>query len=499
MKRIRIFLLNGFLLSISSLLMQIIGMCFNIFISNRIGTESIGIFGLIMSVYLFFITIATSGINLATCRIISEQIALGLDSGIKKAMKKCLFYSLFMSSISFVLLFSLSPLISVNFLKDKVSFVSVQILSFSLPFIALSSCIKGYFSAFRKVKRTIMVQLIEQVGRIFCICILIKFFTPINIENACICLSLGSTISEALSFFNFILLFFIDKRKLNVNTYTDTNYTKQILRIALPISFTSYIRSGLSSLKQLLIPISLEKSGLSYKDSISNYGIINGMVIPLLNFPCLFISSFSLLLVSEFSYMNAKRQVNKINFSLEKILKFCFIFSFLVMGIFWCFSKELNTFIYPNTQLFNYIKLLCPLIILMYIDNIVDNILKGLDKQISVMGINILDLASSIFLIYFLLPFKGISGYIIVLFASEFLNGFLSLLVLIKHTNLKIDFINWIVKPLLSIIFINVCFSYLNFQITNILNLIFSIICFGLLYFISILLLKGIVKEDIKF
>ena len=50
-----------------------------------------GIFGLIMSVYLFGITLATSGINLAVTRVISEELALDNPGGVKKIMKKCLY------------------------------------------------------------------------------------------------------------------------------------------------------------------------------------------------------------------------------------------------------------------------------------------------------------------------------------------------------------------------------------------------------------------------
>ena len=196
--------------------------------------------------------------------------------------------------------------------------------------------------------------------------------------------------------------------------------------------------------------------------------------------------------------MNARKEGNKINFSLEKIFKFCFLFSFLIMGFFWCFSKELNTFIYPNTDISYYIKLLCPLIVLIYIDNIVDSILKGLDKQVTVMGINILDLASSVLLIYFLLPVKGISGYIIVLFISELLNGLLSFWILIRETQLHIDFSNWIIKPFFSILFLIFIFSY--FKVINTLSeFIFYSVIFVFMYFIILILFKGIVKKDIKF
>ena len=68
-------MLNGILLTLASLLMQTIGMAFNIYISNKIGTEAIGVYQLIMSVYTFAITVATSGINLATVHIVTEQMA----------------------------------------------------------------------------------------------------------------------------------------------------------------------------------------------------------------------------------------------------------------------------------------------------------------------------------------------------------------------------------------------------------------------------------------
>lgn len=495
-RRIKVFLFNGILLTITGLVMKAIGMFFNVYISNKIGTEAVGLYQLIMSVYMFAITLANSGINLATTRIVSEQDAFGMDAGIKKAMRKCLSYSLVMGCLAGVLLFSFSSFIATYYLHLKISPMPLRILALSLPFLSLSSCMNGYFSALRKVKKTVCAQVLEEFLKISLISFLLNYFMPSGLEYACISLVLGSTISEILSFLFLFFLFWMDKKKLTTPSYKDTNYTKQILKIAMPISFTSYVRSGLSTLKQLLIPLGLEKSGLSCESALSSYGIINGMVMPLIMFPCSFISSFSSLLIPEFSYMNAKCETQKMNFVLNRILKICFIFSFLIMGIFWCFSTELNNIIYPNVDISFYIKLLCPLIVLMYIDNIVDSILKGLDKQVSVMGINIIDLTSSIFLIYFLLPLQGIKGYIVVLFASEIINGLLSLLLLIKHTNLKIDFENWILKPLLAIFFIN--FIIKNYCSSNIFELILQIFIFCICYFIMLILVKGLIKKDFK-
>lgn len=60
MRKIKVFIFNGIILTATSLLMRTVGMSFNIYISKKVGTEALGSFGLIMSVYMFFITLATS-------------------------------------------------------------------------------------------------------------------------------------------------------------------------------------------------------------------------------------------------------------------------------------------------------------------------------------------------------------------------------------------------------------------------------------------------------
>ena len=494
MKKTRVFLLNGLLLTCTSLVLKSIGMFFGIYISNKIGTEAVGVYQLIMSVYMLFITFASSGINLATSRIVSEQMAYGNEKDIPNAVKKCLIYCLIIGSIAGFVLFFISPYISANWLHAKISSTPLKIIAISLPFISITSSINGYFTAVRRVKKTAISQVFEQILKIGFITFLFNIFLPTSIENASISLILGGVISEISSC---ILMYYFYKKDINQKTLTRENsYIKQILRITIPIAFTSYIRSGLSTLKQILIPLRLEKSGISCEKALSQYGIINGMAMPLIMFPCSFIYSFCTLLIPEFSYLNAKGDKGKINIAICRILKFCFIFSFLIMGIFWCFSDELAGFIYKETGVAVFIKVLSPLIVLMYVDSIVDSILKGLDKQVSCMGINILDLITSISFIWFLLPINGINGYIIVLFISEILNGLLSLILLVKVTHFKIDFSNWLIKPILSIFIIYLIFK--NFVCNTVFELITQILIFILGYFICIIMFRGIVKDDIK-
>ena len=60
MRKTKIFLINGIILTSTGFIMRAIGMVFNLYVSNKIGSEAVGIFSLVMSVYMFFVTIATS-------------------------------------------------------------------------------------------------------------------------------------------------------------------------------------------------------------------------------------------------------------------------------------------------------------------------------------------------------------------------------------------------------------------------------------------------------
>lgn len=282
--------------------------------------------------------------------------------------------------------------------------------------------------------------------------ILLCLFLPNGLEYTCLSLVLGEAISEITSCLFSFMLYVFHKRNYNCVLNDNRNFIKDICKISLPVAITSYIRSGLSSLKQLLIPLRLEKYGMSCESSMSLYGLISGMVIPIIMFPEVIINSFSGLLVPEFSYYYTRKDYNKISIIISKIFKITLLFSIGVIGIFLFYSDKISIIIYNNLEISNYLKILCPLICFMYLDSIVDNILKGLDEQLGVMKCNILDLFISILSIYFLLPIFGINGFIFTIFASELLNSSISIFQLKKLTNFKFDFINWIIKPFLGII-----------------------------------------------
>ena len=122
-----------------------------------------------------------------------------------------------------------------------------------------------------------------------------------------------------------------------------------------------------------------------------------------------------------------------------------------ICGALFAFANEIGTALSPNPDVGVYIRLLAPVIPIMYLDTAVDCMLKGMDEQLSVMRYNVVDAALSMALVYILLPIMGIKGYILVICLSEVFNFSLSLGRLIKVTKFELDLTERVVKPILCI------------------------------------------------
>lgn len=427
---------------VSGILLRVLAIYFNVYISNRIGTEMLGVFQLIMSVYLFGITLANFGINLSSTRVVSEELALGNVSGTKKVAKHCLYFSLISGISASFLFFTFRNFILEKCLHNKVSVEIIYMLCLALPLISMCNAINGYFAGIRKVYKNSIAQFWEQISKIVATTFLLNMFLPKGINYSCFALILGDLISEISSFIFIYILYLIEikEKKSNIrfinlknifNNFKNSSEkvcSKEIFRISFPVAITSYIRSGLSTVKQLIIPSSLEKSGNTCKDALSTYGIINGMSMPIIMFPEIFIKSFSNLLIPEFARYFAKKDFKRAKEVTTLLLFLTSLFSILISFSMYIFSDYLGLKLYNNLDSSYYIKILAPLAFFIYLDTVVDSILRGLDAQVGVMIVNIFDLIISCLIILFVVPKLGVIGYILSIYVSEIFNFTCSML-----------------------------------------------------------------------
>ena len=331
------------------------------------------------------------------------------------------------------------------------------------------------------MSKTSLSRILTLCTQVILTCLFLYIFPSSDLNLVCTYLMLASTISAIFEFLITYILYKIDSRKYLVRSNIQESYLNKILRIALPVAATSYIRSGLSTLKQLLIPFSLEKYSATCDEALSQYGLINGMTMPLIMFPCIIITSCAGLLIPEFARYNLKKDFRRMNQVTAFIFKFTSFFSICIIGIFLTFTEELCYFVYHNVEIANFLVLLAPLVILIYLDKIIDAILRGIDKQVGVMFCNILDLVSTIVLIYTIVPIFGIYGYIAIIAISEILNFTISLIQLYKATHFKFDFVSYVIVPFIAVFTSKFIFdtidNYIEYDLSFVILKIVIFIC----------------------
>lgn len=506
--RLRTFLLNGLLLTLVALFMRFVGMAFQIFVTEEAGSEAIGLYSVIGGVYGFAVTLATSGIQLGTTRMISEALGRDDPAEVRSTRTVCFFYAFFFGLLATALLFFFAEPIGVYLLKDGRTVRALKILSCSLLPIALSSVLNGYFTAVRRVYKNAITGVLEQGARIGITILLLVYVFPRGIENACLALVLGSVLSELLSAILLGFLYFVERKRMTggVSVTSKSELCRRLCGIALPVAFSAYARSGLLTVEHMLIPIGLTAFFGERSMALSSFGILHGVVLPILLFPSAILSSYSGLLIPEIAECRVRDERKKVQHIVAVIFRTALLFSIGVSGIILCFSYELGGMMENSAETSYYLRMLAPLVPIMYLDNSVDAILKGHGEQVYCMQVNIIDSLLSVLLVYLLLPGLGMKGYILVIYITEILNATLSITRLLTVTDMKAKLLRVLFAPLLAVIgataVARITASFLSglnvLRFDGIAGFAVHVLLSVLLYIILLFLLGAVKKDEVR-
>ncbi len=497
-----VFIKNAIILTVSSLVLRFFGIIFKVWLAQKIGSEGIGLYQLVFSVYVLASTFAISGISTAVTRLIAEELALGSKKGSLKILRRSITLSLIIALLSVAILYFGAEIIGKTLLGDARTIPALKILPLSLPFIGVTSCLRGYFIARRKVTPNAVSQIFEQSIRIVIILLLLHRFAEKGLSASCFAVIFGDALSEILACGCLYLCFLADKKNLNAldgRIRPPYCITKQILHIAAPITSGRYLNSLLRTAENILVPKNLAKFPKSNSNALSQFGMIKGMALPLLFFPSAILNAISTLILPEISEAVAKKQSYIIKSSCRRIFKITSLVGLLFGAVFFVAGGEIGFLIYKDTDVGFLLKALSPIVPLMYLDSISDGILKGLDQQVFTFRTAIADSLIRIILISLALSKTGLLGFIVIMYFSNFLTCFLNVGRLIKISGIRPNFTKEIFIPLISALTSTLLSRFLLFNL-KFLNTLSYTILFCILscvfYVYLIFSLKIANKED---
>ena len=436
------------LLSLVNIVLRMVGVSFQAYISRKIGAEAMGLMTLVMSVYGFAVTVALSGIPFATVRLTADRCARIAGSSravyrktVGGVVRSAIRYSLLFGMTSGVGLFALSDPIARYLLHELRTISCLRLLACTLPAIALSAALSGVFTGLRKNGKNAVLALLEQGMKIAVtvtargmICRGLSPEDPRILERLCLAVIGGSAIAEGGAFLAALFLYCVDSRiphgDIPQSQSDQPPYPtafRDTASIALPTAAGAYCRQGLTTAEHLAIPRGLKKSGLSGTGALAAYGILQGMALPVIPFPYAVIGAFTGMLVPEVTALDTMAQTDpaakkRLCNIIRRILLVAAIFSGISFAVFFLFAGPLGRGIYHSTDAARYIRLLSPLTVFMYMDTVIDAIIKGMGEQVYCMKVNILDAGISLILVMLFTPILGIGGYVLSLYVCEILN-----------------------------------------------------------------------------
>ena len=403
------FIKSTIILIIGGLITKLLGMFIKIVLTRIVTEKGIGLYMLILPTFNLFITLATLGLSPAISKLISER-----KNKSKGIILSIIPIVLLYNFILIILLFLISPLLSKNLLQNNDTYYPLISIGLTLPFICISSIIKGYFFGKEKMFPHTISNIIEQLARLILTYIYIPNLLHFGINIAISGVVLINIISEFISIIT-LLLFLPKKEIINHNDFkTDKTILKDVLNISIPSTGSRLIGSLVYFFEPIILTFCLKYSGYSNEFITLEYGIINGYVYPLLLMPSFFTLAISnaLLPVISNSYANNKKEYAK------KKLKQAIFFS-LIIGIpctlvFMLIPDIPLKFIYNTNLGIKYIIFIAPFFLLHYIQAPLTSCMQGIGKAKEAMyGTLIGSLLKTIFLIILSFIKIGLWGLVI--------------------------------------------------------------------------------------
>lgn len=504
---------GALILTLAGIITRILGFIYRVYMSNTIGSEGMGLYQLIVPIYMLVWSISSSGISTTISKLTAQENAENKYGNINKILFHSMLISITVAASLSVTIYTLSDEICVNLLKDTRAILSLKLICFCFPFMAAGSCIRGWFFGLQETLTPAISQVFEQSVRMAAIFFLSGILIPKGVEFASAAAVTGMCLGEIASFVYVYISHRHFKKEKKLYSKPTMNirivYTA-ILAMAIPLTANRMTGSFLSTIENILIPQKLQAFGLTQKEAMAMYGEISGMVMPLIMFPSSILTALSTTLLPAISEAAAKNNNTRIISALKKSMSFTSIIGIGACGLFITYSNEICELIYNRYELGNFLFLIgitCPLT---YLQVTFSGILNGLGEQIFIFKTSLISSFINISFIYFLIPKYGIYAFILGWLISLLTVSFICIKRTIKRTGLKLNLSLWLIKPALCIagscIISKAIYTKYLIQINKFISIPFSICIIGLFYILFLLFtecfkissLKELIKSAVK-
>ena len=426
-------------LTMASLITRLIGFFYRMFLSSRFGEEGMGIYQLTSPVLALSYALCVSGFQTAISKFVAAEAGKENQRNCVSVLFSGLLFSLLLGIPCTVLIYCNANFIGEFLLSEIRTAPLIRIIALSVPLSCIHSCFNGYYLGLKKAGISASAQLLEQIIRVLSVFTIAQLLLK-NGQTPSLCLAaIGLLAGESASTLFSVLVFAGMSRKICTDKFPQAGsfhrsaFIGPIIKMAFIVNVNRIIVNLFASAETILLPQSLEKSGLSGPEALSVYGVLCGMVLPLLLFPNALTGSISVMLLPAVSEANEKNQKDRIRSLTSRTFFFCFSLGILCMIFFLLTGNLLGQVMFASQTAGDYIvklSFICPLL---YLSSALGSILNGKGKTIHCLITQVTGLIIRILFLLLFIPIYGIGAYILGLIISQFVSTAMSMYFIKKY------------------------------------------------------------------
>lgn len=352
------FVKGAIVLIVFNLIGKVIGAVYRIPLANILGLQGMGEYQLIFPFYSFLLSVSTSGIPVAMSKLVSEYNSQGRFKDSNKLLKSAFFYLILISGICAAVIVVLAKYIA-KLQGNFNIYICYYGIAPAILFVGMLSVLRGYFQGNLNMIPTAVSGVVEQVGKlIFGLYFAMKLL-PFGVSYGVLGATIGISVSELLAFAVLFVYYLFSKKKYKNTGAVVCGYrqlSKQLLSVALPITFGGLAYPIVSIIDSVLVVNLLMKIGFSQADATSLFGLQFGVVDPIINIPIIIAVAISASVLPNISAASAKGNNKEVKHLVEKSFQITLCVTLACAICFIVFGKQILSFLYGRTLSFKELK-----------------------------------------------------------------------------------------------------------------------------------------------
>ncbi|HWP98166.1 MAG TPA: polysaccharide biosynthesis protein [Syntrophomonadaceae bacterium] len=329
------FLKGAMVLSIAGGLSKILGAIYRIPLARLLGGEGVALYQLAYPIYTAILSLATAGVPVAISVLVARKETEGYTGDSKRIFQVAMATLLIFGLLLTLLVMLAAPYIARYVLNEPRTTYAILAVAPAIFLSGIMSVFRGYFQGQQTMMPTAVSQTVEQLFRVAAVLILAFLLFPRGLEFAAAGATSGAVVGGLIGIVVLAIYYYrfnrsSDRAKQSL-VYSDTSswtLMKEMVRLAVPVSFGAVVLPLVQMLDAIIVPRRLLALHYTATHALALYGELAGMAAILIGLPTIFTIAISTSLVPAVSEAFARHDRQLLNSRLNYAFRAGMIISF---------------------------------------------------------------------------------------------------------------------------------------------------------------------------